>query len=321
MNEFNLIDHITRDFPLFQTNIVKGIGDDCAVWLEGDQLRVLTTDSMVEGDHFLKDWFTPEQIGHRFLMSNVSDVASMGATPTFLYISLVLDDATDSEWVQRLYAGMRPICQKHHISLMGGNITHGQTLSLTATLLGESSNKVVYRGGASVGDIVMVTGDVGSACVARLLLKNGKQPPTELFERLARPTARVAEGVFLKDYASSMIDISDGVASEARHLAMSSQCGVTINADTIPLHPASIAYDGLLSASLIDCALRGGEDYELMFTVSEENRDRLQSAWPFETPLTAIGTMTLTQEYYLIQSGQTIPLPRGFDHLSENINL
>ena len=321
MNEFNLIDNITRDFPLFQANIIKGIGDDCAVWREGDQLRVLTTDSMVEGDHFLKDWFTPEQIGHRFLMSNLSDVASMGATPTFLFISLVLDKATDSEWVQRLYDGMRPICQKHQLSLMGGNITHGQTLSLTATLLGESSDKVIYRGGASVGDIVAVTGDVGSACVARLLLKNGEQPPSELFERLARPMARVEEGTFLKDYVSSMIDISDGVASEARHLAISSQCGVTINAERIPLHPDSVAYEGLLSASLIECALRGGEDYELMFTLSTENWEQLQSVWPFNTRLTAIGSMTLEQEYTLNRSGQKSILPQGFDHLSENINL
>ena len=322
MSEFDLIATITQGFPLFQKNIRKGVGDDCAVWEEGGTLRVLTTDSMVEGDHFLKSWFTPEQIGHRFLMSNLSDIASMGATPLYLFVSLVLDDATHPEWVRRLYNGMRPICEQFHVSLLGGNVTHGQTLSLTATVVGESPDRVLYRAGAQASDIVAVTGDIGSACVARLLLKSGQTPPDALFNRLATPTARVAEGVFLKDYATSMIDISDGIASEARHLAESSHCGVMIVAEHIPLHPLAKPLESLLSATLIECALRGGEDYELMFTVPAPRWSQLQANWPFETPITAIGTMTSTpNDYRLQKDGIVTPLPKGFDHLGENINL
>jgi thiamine-monophosphate kinase len=321
MSEFSLIDQITKDFRIHDPSVLMGVGDDCAVWKEGKGLRVLTTDSMVEGDHFLKNWFTPEQVGHRFLMSNVSDVASMGAKPMFLFVALVLDDATSPEWVERLYNGMRPICEHHHISLLGGNVTHGKTLSLTATLLGESPDKVVYRNGAKIGDVLVVTGDTGSACVARLLLKSGHPPPSELFERLACPTARVAEGVFLKDYATSMIDISDGIASEARHLAEESGCGVHVVAEQIPLHPSALPFDGTLSATLIECALRGGEDYELMFTVSADRWHQLQQAWPFDTAITAIGVITSGHETLLIQNERTSPLPRGFDHLAENINL
>lgn len=325
MSEFDLIDTVTSGFPLYQANIIKGIGDDCAVWQEGtgqdSRLRVLTTDSMVEGDHFLKDWFTPEQIGHRFLMSNISDVAAMGAVPVFLFVALVLDDATNPEWIERLYNGMREVCATFKVSLMGGNVTHGKTLSLTATVVGESPDKVIYRWGASADDIVAVTGDIGSACVARLLLKNSKKPPQQLFERLAGPTARVAEGVFLKDYATSMIDISDGIASEARHLAMQSGCGVEIVAEKIPLHSDTKGVAGDLPVTLLECALRGGEDYELMFTVPAAQWPRLLKAWSFETPITAIGVMTDGDEYLLIQNGRKSPLPRGFDHLAENINL
>ncbi len=322
MNEFNLISHITAGFKTYHGQVVKGIGDDCAVWKENDTLRLFTTDTMVEGDHFIKEWFTPQQIGIRFIESNVSDIAAMGGTPTFLFVSLVLDSKTSPDWTRKLYLGIKSVCNHYKISLLGGNITHGRTVSLTASLFGEAKSSVIYRSTAKTGDLVVVTGDIGSACVARLLLNKKITPPHYLFNRFSHPKARVDEAQIIRKFASSMIDISDGIASEAKHLAKDSKRGVIIDTTRIPVIAKARKYEGLIGQTLENCALRGGEDYELMFTVSKKNWPELQSEFTFNTPLTVVGEICSKKEYLQVNSDKTItPLVKGFDHFSENINL
>jgi len=321
MNEFELIDYLTKDFNIYQKNVVAGIGDDCAVWREGDKYIVFTTDTMVEGDHFIKDWFTPEQIGKRLVETNISDVAAMGASPTSMFVSLVIDDYTSPEWCRKLYDGIKFVADKYEISLLGGNITHGSTLSLTLGVHGESLSKVLYRSGAQLGDLVCVTGTIGDACIARLMLGKKLNVPETLLNRLATPSARIDESLIIRDYANSMIDISDGIASEARHIAKSSGLGVCINMEKIPYSDLAKKHVSDTDQSLLDSSMRGGEDYELMFTISSDNLERLKSNKNLRTHITEIGRIIPENKYVYVYEGEEKILPKGFDHFSDNINL
>lgn len=322
MDEFSLIDYLTKGFKTFQKNILYGIGDDCAVIKIGNKKILYTTDTMVEGDHFLKEWFSPEQIGQRLIETNVSDIAAMGGIPQYLFISLILDSNTADDWCKQVYRGINKTCHKYKISLLGGNITHGKTLSLTAGVIGTTKGKVLLRSGANANDLVAVTGDIGSACIARLLLKQKIVCPNVLFKRLSAPKARVDESLVIKKFASAMIDISDGIASEAKHIALSSGFGVLIDSKKIPFLSEAEKYAKKLKISLIECALRGGEDYELMFTISPANWLKLKKIYHLITPITVIGEILSEKKYiYINEKGQETLLPSGYNHLSENINI
>ncbi len=322
MNEFELIDYLTDGFPQYHAHVVQGIGDDCAVWKEGRETVLFTTDAMVEGDHFFKSWFSPEQIGERLIESNVSDIAAMGGEPAHLFLSLIIDDQTPPEWLRKMYEGVKKSSQKYQISLLGGNVTHGLTLSITVGLYGYGRGKLLFRHGAKAGDLVVVTGTIGSACVARLMLKKGAVPPQALFNRLALPQARVSEALQIKPYANAMIDISDGIASEARHLAKESKLGVRIDATKIPYQEEALGCRDQLDQPLLDCAMRGGEDYELMFTITPKKLRMLYNHYALKTPLTVIGEMTSSLDcLYLDELGKIRELPAGFDHFGKNINL
>ena len=321
--EHSLIDNLTLGFPVYHSNVVKGIGDDCAVWQEGGRNVLFTTDSMVEGDHFLKDWFYAEQVGIRLVESNVSDIAAMGGIPSFLFVSLILTGNEHPDWLSNLYRGIELSCKKYQMTLMGGNITHGNTLSLTAGVYGYCEGNIIYRRGARLNDLVVVTGDIASACVARILMGKGYIINPLLMERLATPSARIAEAQLIARYATAMIDISDGLASEARHICQQSNKGVVLKSELFPFHPKS--YDcasKLEDITLVDCALRGGEDYELMFTISESDFEKLKKEYPLATPLTAIGKIRPEMDGLKYSIGeQLFDLPEGFDHFSKNINL
>lgn len=323
MNEIELIDYLTEGFPIRHNNVVKGIGDDCSVWKENDEYRVFTTDSMVEGDHFLKDWFTSEEIGMRAVETNLSDVASMGAIPTFLYISLIVDDRTSPEWLKGLYKGIRSKCEEHRLTLMGGNITHGKTLSITIGVQGDCNTIPVYRNGARNGDLVVVTGTIGDACVARMVLNKKKQISEALKERLGHPRARIKEAVVIAKFASAMIDISDGIASEARHIATQSNLGVEIDAESIPTRMQVKELASIAGIDVLEAQLRGGEDYELMFTISPDNFDELKKEYYLHSliGLTPIGKMISKKKYLYLKNKVEHELPKGFDHFSSNINL
>lgn len=321
MNEFQLIDFITKDFPVYKPNLIKGIGDDCAVWTENGSIRVFTTDTMVEGDHFKKDWMSAEQIGKRLIEINISDIVAMGAMPDLLFVSLVVDDNTSSEWLKLLYQGIKETCLNYQVTLAGGNITHGQTLSLNVGIFGNSDDAVVYRSGAKTNDLLCVTGNIGSACCARLLLAKNKKVPADLLSAFVAPKARLLEAQVIKKYATSMIDVSDGLAGESRHLAKESGLGVLINSSDIPYHIDALEIESQLDVSLMDCALRGGEDFELMFSVSQNDYDKLKKEYKFKSPITVIGKFLPEKKYQYSVNEKILDLPKGFDHFSDNINL
>jgi len=323
VNEIELIDYLTEGFPIRHNNVIKGIGDDCSVWKEDDEYRVFTTDSMVEGDHFLKDWFTAEEIGMRAVETNLSDIASMGAIPTFLYVSLIIDDRTSPEWLGDLYKGIRSKCDEHKLTLMGGNVTHGKTLSITIGVQGDSKSMPVYRNGAREGDLVVVTGTIGDACVARMVLNKKKQIPDALKDRLAHPRARIREASVIAKFASAMIDISDGIASEARHIASQSNLGVVIDADSIPTRMQVKELALIAGIDVLEAQMRGGEDYELMFTISPDKFEELKNEYHLHSQIgiTPIGKMIAEKKYVYLKNSVEATLPKGFDHFSSNINL
>lgn len=323
LNEVELIDFLTKGFPVRHQNVIKGVGDDCSVWKEGEEYRVFTTDSMVEGDHFLKEWFTPEEIGRRAIETNLSDIASMGAKPTFLYISLIIDDRTSPEWLELLYKGIREKCEEHNLTLMGGNVTHGKTLSITIGIQGDSIKFPILRNGAKEGDLVVVTGTIGDACVARMVLNRKKQIPDTLKDRLAHPRARLKEAEVISEYASSMIDISDGIASEAIHLARQSGLGVIIDSNSMPTRSQVKELASIAGIDVLEAQLRGGEDYELMFTISPKKYEELNKKYHLYSQIgvTEIGKMVSEKKYVYIKDNKENDLPKGFDHFSTNINL
>lgn len=319
MNEFRLIERLTSAFPIYHDQVIKAVGDDCSIWLANGKKQVFTTDTMVEGDHFLKAWFSPEEIGARLVETNVSDIAAMGGKPDFLYISLVRDEATADQWLEGLYTGINSRCQAHRMTLMGGNTTHGRTLSLTAGVQGYCPENVICRDQAKAGDLVVVTGQVGGACMARLLKMVGAEVPIDLWRALAAPRARVKEALMIQQYAHAMIDISDGVASEARHLADDSGLGVEIDDATLPVPTVSKECLAVLNTSPAECAYRGGEDYELMFTIAPKDWKRLKKIYESDVPLTVLGSIKNSPGAFRLMDGKRVEMPSGYDHFGQNL--
>ncbi|MBM4356288.1 MAG: thiamine-phosphate kinase, partial [Deltaproteobacteria bacterium] len=236
--EFRLIDDIVAEFRNHH-GVPLTVGDDAAVVPSGQgDFRVLTTDALVEGEHFKLGWSTPYQIGVKTLECNASDVAAMGAVPEFLLLNLVIRDGLSVEFVREIYRGIRERCDLHGITLLGGDTTKGPALMLSATLTGRTKRPVL-RSGAKVGDLICVTGDVGGAAAACALMKLLTKDPTcivgernlveaqfpRLLRRHAEPHCRLDASSVLGPVANAMIDVSDGVASEVRHVCNRSGVG------------------------------------------------------------------------------------------------
>jgi thiamine-monophosphate kinase len=327
MNEFELIQYLTKGFPIRHKEVIKSFGDDCSVWKEGNIYKVFTTDAMVEGDHFLKKWFSAYDVGNKAVESNLSDIASMGATPKFIYVSLIIDNKTNTSWISLLYDAIRDKCKEHNLTLMGGNITHGKTFSITISIEGETITKPILRNGAGVGDIVMVTDNIGEACIARIsinknLAKN-KNIDKNLLKKLLHPRARLNEAQIIAKYATAMIDISDGIASETRHIAIQSNKGVLVNADSIPISEGSRDLAKKNSLDVLQAQLRGGEDYELLFTIpSDKINSFLKEYSKYNyVKVSQIGEIISENKYIYLKDNEEFELPKGFDHFSDNINL
>lgn len=300
-NEFQLIDSLTKNFFKFHRNLVVGVGDDVAVIKNGRRYLLLTCDAVVEGDHFNCQWSTPQQIGRKAIEVNVSDIASSGGRPTYLLVSLVLTKDTKKEWIMKVYDGIREICEKYRITLAGGNITHGITRVIDVSLMGETQ-KPILRSGARVGDVICVTGRVGGSNAGLKLFLQGKKLSGLLRQRHLEPKARLDVSGKIAKYANSMVDVSDGVASETRHICEQSKKGAIVYAEKIPLCPG---------ASLID-ALSGGEDYELMFTMASKNARKLKKE---KVDFSVIGEIkSRGNGVCLMKNGKKHHLCGGYDH-------
>lgn len=285
IGEFGLISRLTSSSLSKNTDLVRGVGDDTAVFrCGGDRLLLWTMDAQIEGVHFTQDGFTPEQIGRRAAAVNLSDIAAMGGHPLFALISLGVPKETPVDFLERIYQGLRLEFERFDVEIIGGNTAElPERLFLDVSLIGEVSEKrLLRRDTARPGDALCVTGELGRAAAGLLLHGSPDLLEDRELSQRARaahcvPKARLREGEVLgsSGEVTSCIDISDGVLGDAKHIAEQSKVAVEIKIEDLP-----VAREAMLVSERIgkDCrifSLTGGEDFELMFTLKPEAVSRV----------------------------------------------
>lgn len=295
LGEFGFINHLAGKIKLTNPTTLKGIGDDAAVVKAGDQSLLLTTDMLLEGIHFDLRYVPLRHLGYKAIAVNVSDIAAMNGKPTQALVGLGISNRFSLEAVEELYEGMRMACSDYGVDLVGGDTsTSASGLVLSITLTGFADpDQVVYRSGAGNNDIICVTGDLGGAYAGLQILEREKevfltnpeaQPDLEKWEyvvgRQLKPNARmdiIHELAELKVLPTSMIDVSDGLASELFHIATASGLGVKIFEDKIPIDHQTYETAIEFKMDPITLALNGGEDYELLFTVRQSDLEKIKN--------------------------------------------
>ena len=335
LGEFGLIDRLSKSVELYQKSSIKGIGDDAAVLSASELQRVVTTDLLLEGVHFDLRYMPLTHLGYKAVAVNVSDVAAMNAIPTQITVSIGLSNRFSVEAVEALYEGVRAACANYKVDLIGGDTTSSAAgLVISVTAIGEvAANKVSLRSGAGKGDIVCVTGDLGAAFMGLQVLEREKavflsNPEAKpeignykyIVQRQLRPEARLDVVHDLNEQGivpTSMIDVSDGLASELLHLAKSSGVGLQVYEENLPID--KMTYDTAVEFNVdpITCVMNGGEDYELLFTIRQEDHEKIKN----HPDIHFIGYATdLAGQAHLITKGGTVvPLQaQGFNHFSNS---
>ncbi len=304
LGEFALIDRLTKDVQLHHASTVKGIGDDCAIvdTTQSAGRALLTTDLLLEGIHFDLVYTPMQHLGYKAAMVNISDVYAMGGSPRQMLVSVAVDRRITVEALDDFYAGLRLACDRHHVDIVGGDTSSTLTgMVISITVMGDApADKVVCRSGAKDTDLVCVSGNLGAAYLGLQLLERekaiyfdqlrqqpqGTQLPFEpdfagkeyLLERILKPEARrdVIENLQKAGiHPTSMIDISDGLSSELLHICKASGCGCRIFEERIPIDYQTASTAEEFNMNVYTCALNGGEDYELLFTVPLADHQRI----------------------------------------------
>lgn len=295
LGEFGLIERIKSNFFNSQPSTLLGIGDDAAVIEGGENPILISTDMLVEGIHFDLSYMPLQHLGYKSVAVNVSDIAAMNGVPEQITISIAISNRFSIEAVDALFDGIRTACINYKVDLIGGDTTSSASgLVISITVIGRApKEKIVKRRGAQINDIICVTGDLGAAYMGLQVLEREKQvflsnpemqPDIEKYEYLVgrqlRPEARMDIIHELKDkdcLPTSMIDVSDGLASELLHLGKQSGVGIKIFEDKVPIDHGT--YETAIEFNLdpITCALNGGEDYELLFTIKPADYDKVKN--------------------------------------------
>ena len=310
VGEFGLIRRFQGIFRSGGAGVVRGIGDDAAaVQVSPGCLLLATTDTALEGVHFLRSTTTPRLLGQRILAVNVSDIAAMGGTPRWALISLSLPEETPLLFAEELAAGLDEEATRYRTTIVGGNVARSpDRIVVDVTLLGEARpDRVLYRNGARPGDRLLVTGTLGDSAAGLAILLGqapGDVPGAEyLISRHRLPTPRVEAGLAISatGRATAMLDLSDGLASDVGHLAEASQVGAVIWADRLPLSAECAALTRIVGRDPLDWALRGGEDYELLLAAPPDAVDELTAAvGRVGVELTHVGEVTSDREVVLV---------------------
>jgi thiamine-monophosphate kinase len=278
MDEFALIEHFFKPLDLKRDDVLLGIGDDAACVHVSDGMNLLvSTDTLVSGVHFCADWQAYD-IAYRAVMVNVSDMAAMAAEPCWVTLALTLPEL-NQQWLESFARGLKDALSQFNLSLIGGDTTRG-SLSITITILGTvPQGKAISRSGASPGDIIVVSGELGAAALAVKLIDNqdiSQQDKASLMSKLIHPIPRMDIIRFLRCYATAAIDISDGLSADLNHICVASGVGACLDSAAIPIHFLLNKY---WADQGIDLALTGGDDYEICFTVAKSQLDSLISAF------------------------------------------
>ncbi|SFL97387.1 thiamine-phosphate kinase [Pelosinus propionicus] len=327
LGEFALIDLIKVDAIHNKDNVVIGIGDDAAALIPAPhQLQLVTTDMLVEMVHFDLSTTSAWQLGYKSIAVNLSDIAAMGGKPTHVVISIALPSYLSVDFVVSLYEGMKEICHEFGVNIVGGDtVASPNGLVINVTAMGEVDPKNLQRrSGASVGDLVVVTGALGDSGCGLELLQQGTWTEHEFFQPLVlrhvTPRPQVAAGAMLASFGStSMNDISDGLASEVNEIAAASQVGIRIYAKMIPLSAEVCAAAGALGKDGLEYALYGGEDYQLVFTIPSQQLSLISQA-DLGIKLTVIGEVIEQRHGVLLVDEEGVELqlePKGYDHFRQ----
>ncbi len=324
LGEFALIEHLTKNFEITHTSTVKGIGDDAAVLNFDDKNIVVTTDLLVENVHFDLSYMPLKHLGYKAVIVNLSDVYAMNAEATQVTVSIAVSNRFPLEAVEALYAGIETAAKIYNIDVVGGDTTSStKGLLISVTAIGQvAKGDEVYRNTAKPGDLLVVTGDLGAAYMGLQVLEREKevfkvnpntQPDLEAYtyiiERQLKPEARKDVFKLLKDLdvkPTAMIDVSDGLSSEIIHLCKSSKVGCDLYEEKIPLDPTVITVCEEFNIDSTTVALNGGEDYELLFTISQNDFPKIKA----NPHLSIIGHMKDENEgaHLITRANSRIPL-------------
>ncbi|HRG52673.1 MAG TPA: thiamine-phosphate kinase [Bacteroidia bacterium] len=332
LGEFGLIKHLTQFIELTNESTIKGIGDDAAILNYNDKQVVVSTDMLVEGVHFDLAYVPLKHLGYKSVSVNLSDIYAMNAQPKQITVSIAVSNRFSVEALEELYAGMLMACKKHQVDIVGGDTTTSKSgLIISITAIGQAkAEEIVYRNGAKEGDLLCVTGDLGAAYLGLQLLERekqifmespGVQPDLDgndyILERQLKPEARKDIIPLLKALEvkpTAMIDISDGLASEILHITSQSKTGCNLYEEKIPIDPSTYNTAREFNLDPTVCALSGGEDYELLFTIRQEDFPKIKA----NPDITVIGHITAEKDgvNLITKGGTSHPLTaQGWDAL------
>lgn len=336
IGEFGLIKHLTESIEIQQDSTVKGIGDDAAVLNFGENETVVSTDMLIEGVHFNLAYVPLRHLGYKTVIVNLSDIYAMNAIPSQILVSIAVSNRFPVEALEELYEGIKIACKKYNVDLIGGDTTSSTSgLIINVTAIGSAKKEnLTYRNGAGENDLLIVSGDLGGAFLGLQILERENEvfkvnPNTQpdlaeydyIVGRQLKPEAgkhvvELLEKLEVKP--TSMIDISDGLSSEVMHLSEQSGYGFKIYEEKIPLDPMVIKTSEEFGINPITCALNGGEDYELLFTIAQSDFPKIKGNPNF----TVIGhTTEQNAENYLILQGSDSAVPltaQGWNSFSED---
>tara|TARA_B100000315_G_scaffold138699_1_gene127769 strand:- start:6433 stop:7431 length:999 start_codon:yes stop_codon:yes gene_type:complete len=327
IGEFGLIEKLRRKIRKPSHRVKLGPGDDCAVVAPPDQDILMTSDTLIEDVHFDLHYVSPEMLGKKSIVVNLSDIAAMGGSPLYILISLGIPISTSVEFVEKLYVGFESMAKKYNCNIIGGDISNSTNgLIISITVVGEiKKNILIRRAGARIRDKIFVTGTLGNSAAGLEILKRPNSvKKNKLIEDHLCPKPRLIEGKILaeKIAVSAMIDLSDGLASDLKRICEESKCGARIYLNKIPLSHGLRRFKKSLNKNILDYALYGGEDYELLFTIKGKKIPQLQKGWrKMKIPITNIGEILDKRHGIILVShdGKEKTLSkRGYDHFKNN---
>lgn len=329
IGEFGFIESIKKECITSLKDVIKGIGDDCAVFGPySGRVLLFTTDMLVEDIHFLKAKITPYQLGWKTIAVNLSDIAAMGGRPLFLLISLAIPAEMNIELIQDFYKGMKDICEHYEVNILGGDtVASPDKLVISVSLIGDAKeNEVLYRSGARPGDSIYVTGNIGDSSAGLKILKNEISPPKSIASHFIKlhnepkPLIKTGRIIAASRLASAMIDLSDGLLSDLGHICKESGVGAMLFKKKIPISSELKLLASRVKFNPIDLAFSGGEDYLLLLTVPKAKIKDFEILYKNKgsSPLYLIGEIREEKGVRMVNDDGSIEeiSIRGFNHFS-----
>ena len=334
IGEFGFIRKISKGCLMRPRNVLKGIGDDAAAFIQNHEaVTLVTTDLLAEGVHFLRHLTSGFSLGYKALAVNLSDIAAMGGEAHEAFISIAIPDDCSTGYLEDLYKGIKTLAAEFDVNILGGDTTRSKAdLIINICIIGSAPEAdILYRSTAQYGDIIFSTGFLGDSRAGLYLLLNGIEPDTEELKALVKahtfPRPLLREGRFLGRQTGihAAIDVSDGLSSDIRHIASESNVGVRLHYEKIPVSQNLTSFCSRFGFDPVEFALAGGDDYTMLCTISQDKADEIVDNYlgEFNRPLYPIGEITESLEMELVYSNGRIKNlePEGWDHFKTSGSL